>query len=181
MFLFLDSTKSEVAQEVLSVKTQKKSHWFLLYRKSNVEILYFGVPGDIEQSEFVKQFTVKTGVPGKKPTPLPKLSGREYWVIIAEADSSLNPETSPYFLTLDVPTSDQVPFGPANYPECPGGCNWELPGYFGLHGTGADPSKISPENEGSSGCIRHSDEDIIYLYNLLDPTTEEIRYYIEDK
>ena len=66
------------------------------------------------------------------------------------------------------------------YTECNGQCNWILPGAFGLHGVNGDLSRLSIENPGSSGCIRHSDEDITYLYNNLDPQKEEIRYYIED-
>jgi len=28
--------------------------------------------------------------------------------------------------------------------------------------------------------VRHRDEDITYIYNLLEPEREEIRYYVED-
>lgn len=59
-------------------------------------------------------------------------------------------------------------------------CKGILPGTFGLHGIASDASRLSPENPGSSGCIRHRDEDIIYLYQLLDPKKEEIRHYIEE-
>lgn len=51
---------------------------------------------------------------------------------------------------------------------------------FGLHGTGGQPEKLSKDDPGSSGCIRHKDEDITYLYNLLDPQKEEIRYYVSE-
>lgn len=72
--------------------------------------------------------------------------------------------------------------GPTSNSASLGGkqCNWNLPGNFGLHGTGGNPSKISPEDPGSSGCIRHSDEDITYLYEILEPEKGEIRYYIKD-
>jgi hypothetical protein len=173
-------------KQVLSSEIEKQAYWFLLKRKSNIELLYKGVPGDEAQSLLVKTFVVKTGIPGEKPTPLPRLLGREYWVIIAKEVSD-NPETAPYFLTLNVPVEEDW-FGPSPYLECKDPetgnavqCFWELPGYFGLHGINADESKISKENPGSSGCIRHRDEDITYLYNLIDPTKEEVRYYIEDK
>ena len=162
---------------VLSATVEDK-YWLLLYRKSNVEYLYTGVPGEIEKSNLVKTFKVKTGVPGEKPTPLPKLLGREYWVITEKLDASENPETAPYFLTLNIPVTEEKPFGPTPYEECSGQCDWEIPGAFGLHGVNGDLSKL--EDEGSSGCIRHSDEDITYLYNFLNPVDMEIRYYIED-
>lgn len=158
----------------------KSSHWFLLNRKSNLEYLYFGVAGDKQSSQLVKTFKVKTGIPGERPTPIPKLVGRDYWLITDKKESKDNPETAPYFLTLDVPGIDQEPFGPVPYLECNGQCNWVLPGAFGLHGTGGNPEKLSANDPGSSGCIRHSDEDITYLYNLLDPKSEKIRYYIVD-
>ena len=67
------------SKEVLSLQVQKQSYWFLLWRKSNVELLYRGISGDASKSELVKVFTVKTGIPGEKPTPLPKLLGKGYW------------------------------------------------------------------------------------------------------
>ena len=158
----------------------KKAHWFLLHRKTNVEYFYYGVPGEKAKSELIKTFTVKTGIPGERPTPLPQLVDRDYWVLIKKESSADNPETAPYFLTLDVPGIEEEPFGPAPYMECDGQCNWILPGAFGLHGVNGDPSRLGPDNPGSSGCIRHTDEDITYLYELLDPQREEIRYYIED-
>jgi lipoprotein-anchoring transpeptidase ErfK/SrfK len=157
-----------------------EGYWFLLHRKANREYFYYGIPGEKEKSTLLKIFVVKTGIPNERPTPLPQLLGRKYWIITNKESSSDNPETSPYFLTLDIPVNDEEPFGPTPYLECGGQCNWMLPGYFGLHGSGADPSKLSDENPGSSGCIRHTDEDITYLYNVLDPKKEEIRYYIED-
>lgn len=172
--------------EVLSSNTTT-SYWLLLHRKSNVEFLYSGVPGEKDKSTLLKTFNVKTGIPGQSPTPLPKLLGRQYWLITKKESSEENPETAPYFLTLDIPVTDDYPFGPTPYSECsvpPSGearqCNWQIPGYFGLHGINGDEQKLSNENPGSSGCIRHFDEDIVYLYNLLDPEKEEIRYYIED-
>ncbi|HRN70936.1 MAG TPA: hypothetical protein PLS49_07195, partial [Candidatus Woesebacteria bacterium] len=68
--------------EVAGVQEPQAQYWFLLYRKSGVEKLYYGQPGNEEQSALMKTFTVKTGVSGKKPTPLPQLVGREYWVIV---------------------------------------------------------------------------------------------------
>jgi len=178
--LLLNSNSNNFASSALSARAENESYWLLLHRKSNIEYLYKGVPGDESQSELIKTFNVKTGIPGERPTPLPHLLGREYFILIGKMKTPDNPETAPYFLTLDVPVTDQPPYGPADYPECPDGCNWELPGYFGLHGVGGDNSKLSKEDPGSSGCIRHSDEDITYLYNNLDPSLEEIRYYIID-
>lgn len=161
----------------------KKEYWFLLHRKSNAEYLYKGIAGDVFSSDLVREFKVKTGIPGQRPTPLPKLVGREYWKIIKkEAQTGVDfPETAPYFLTLDIPAPSEEPYGPVPYVECNGQCSWVLPGAFGLHGVNGDLSRLSPENPGSSGCIRHKDEDITYLYNLLDPEKEELKYYIEDK
>lgn len=160
---------------------EKPAYWFMLHRKSNVEYLYLGQPGNQEESELIRKFDVKTGIPGERPTPLPELVGREYWVLTDKMEAFNNPETAPYFLVLDVPTPSEAPFGPSPYLECGGEqCNWELPGYFGLHGVAGNPEKLSPEDPGSSGCIRHSDEDITYLYDLLDPKSGEIRYYVKD-
>ena len=161
-------------------KVEKEEYWMLLERKSNKEYLYKGIPGKRDESILIKFFTVKTGVPGKKPTPLPQLVGREYWHIIDKMDSSDNPETAPYFLVLDIPTGESEPYGPEPYFECEGQCNWELPGYFGLHGVASDESKLSATNPGSSGCVRHTDKDITYLYNLFDLQKEKIRYYVVD-
>lgn len=167
-----------VSKTVFSLQTQN-SYWFLLQRKSSIEKLYQGVPGDESMSRLVRTFPVKTGIAGERPTPLPQLLGKEYWILIKK-EISENPETAPYFLTLNVPTLDEEPYGPMPYLECNGQCNWVTPGAFGLHGTGGQREKLSPEDPGSSGCIRHSDEDITYLYNLLEPEKEEIRYYIQD-
>ncbi len=177
---FITIRSNASSGEIAGIQEPKDQYWFMLYRKSEVEKLYFGEPGNIQNSEMVKMFVVKTGIPGKKPTPLPSLAGRDYWIIVDKLEAFDNLETAPYFLTLDVPISEEEPYGPTPYLECDGQCNWELPGYFGLHGIAGDPTKLSKENEGSSGCIRHTDEDITYLYNLLDPAEEEIRYYIQD-
>lgn len=165
--------------EVLSVQTEV-NHWFILHRKSNLEFLYFGEPGRKDKSALVNVFKVKTGIPGERPTPLPQLLGREYWLITGEFEVLDNPETAPYFLTLNVPVTEELPFGPEPYLECNGQCNWELPGAFGLHGNNGDPEKLSDMNPGSSGCIRHTAEDITYLYNLLSPESSQVRYYIDD-
>jgi hypothetical protein len=162
-----------------SPKSQTNSYWFLLMRKSNKEYLYSGSPGDKSKSVLIKTFTVKTGIPGQRPTPLPSLVGRKYWIITDKKDSSNNPETSPYFLTLNIPFNTES-FGPEPYLECGGQCNWILPGSFGLHGVNGDNNRLSADDPGSSGCIRHSNEDITYLYKLLDPKHQEIRYYIVD-
>lgn len=177
--LYVVKGSSQQAGVVARIET-KEQYWFVLHRKSNKEYFYKGVPGDAKKSTLLKTFTVKTGVPGEKPTPLPQLVGREYWRIVDEMESFDNPETAPYFLVLDVPIPEEEPYGPEPYLECDGQCNWELPGYFGLHGIASDESKLAAENPGSSGCIRHTDKDITYLYNLLDPKKEEIRYYIFD-
>jgi hypothetical protein len=164
-----------------AVQKPNEAYWFMLHRKSQKELFYRGVPGDASHSSLLKTFTVKTGIPEERPTPLPQLVGRKYWLVIEKADSFENPETSPYFLTLNIPAPDEEPYGPTPYNECRGEqCSWVLPGAFGLHGIASDSSRLSPENPGSSGCIRHRDEDITYLYNRLNPKIEEIRYYIED-
>lgn len=163
----------------------KASHWLMLQRKSGIEILYEGVPGDTNNSRILRRFQVKTGA-SWSPTPLPKLLGKKYWTIVKKESSKDNPETAPYFLQLDVPTGEEWPYGPTPYTECLDlngnniQCDWILPGYFGLHGVNGNMSKLSREDYGSSGCIRHTDKDITYLFNILDPKREEIRYYIED-
>lgn len=159
---------------------EEKNYWFVLHRKSQKEQLYQGVPGNKEKSKLVKTFQVKTGRPGERPTPLPQLMGREYWIITEKHPEPDNPETAPYFITLDVPAPEEPPYGPTPYLECDGQCDWILPGDFGLHGIAGNPEKLSEDDPGSSGCIRHTDEDITYLYNILEPDKEEIRYYIED-
>lgn len=179
-FLLISFLTDNKKETVISEKP-KEAHWFMLHRKSEKEYFYYGVPGDKEKSNLLKTFKVKVGIPGERPTPLPKLLGREYWVITDEMEQFDNPETFPYFLTLNIPVPTEEPFGPSPYTECGGEqCNWILPGAFGLHGIASDSSRLSDDNPGSSGCIRHTDEDITYLYQLLDPENEEIRYYIED-
>lgn len=177
--LLYQNSQSTIGKNVLSVQSEQ-SYWFILHRKSNREFLYYGEPDNIDNSQLVKIFKVKTGIQGERPTPLPQLLGRKYWIITDEFETPDNPETSPYFLTLDIPISEEEPFGPTPYLECNGQCNWILPGAFGLHGLGGDPEKISELDPGSSGCIRHSDEDITYLYNNLNPKADKIRYYIVD-
>ncbi len=179
--VILGSAAWHITHTPLKKEAQTKPHhWFVLYRKSNKEFLYIGLPGNKEQSTLLKTFDVKSGVPGERPTPLPQLTGREYWILTGKEDSKNNPETAPYFLILDVPGWDTPPYGPVPYTECDGQCDWSVPGQFGLHGINGDATRISRENPGSSGCVRHRDEDITYLYNLLDPSKEEIRYYIQD-
>ena len=177
----------EPQKEVLSLEITQEKYWVVLHRKSNVEFLYKGIPNDLQNSELVRVFKVKAGIPGERPTPLPELLGRDYWIITDKSESKDDPETSPYFLTLDIPVSELEPYGPTPYLECVGPasqrgeqCNWILPGSFGLHGVNNDLSRLSNFDFGSSGCIRHSDEDITYLYYLLQPKDEEIRYYIKD-
>lgn len=176
MALFFPLPETEKS-EIAGITTEKNEYWLVFYRKSNKEELYNGVPGDRGKSTLIKTFQVKGGVPGEKPTPLPQLLGKEYWTITEKIDASDNEETAPYFLALDVPISEDPPYGPTPYLECDGQCDWELPGMFGLHGVAGDPSRLSAENEGSSGCIRHSNEDIVYLHSLLEIGT---RYYIQD-
>lgn len=158
----------------------QNDYWFVLHRKSQKEELLRGVPGKREESELIKTFAVKTGRPGERPTPLPQLLGREYWIITKKQPEPDNPETAPYFITLDVPAPNEPPYGPQPYLECNGQCDWVRPGDFGLHGVAGIPERLTDADPGSSGCIRHTDEDITYLYNLLEPDKYEIRYYIED-
>jgi hypothetical protein len=172
-------TRKSSANNAVRAEHTAPMYWFILERKSNIEKLYEGVPGDVQKSKLIRQFRVKTGIPGQRPTPLPRLVGREYWKLVKK-ELTDNPETAPYFLTLDVPVSEDEPYGPVPYLECEGQCNWVTYGFFGLHGVNGHPEKLSQDDPGSSGCIRHTDEDITYLYNLLDPATQEIRYYISD-
>jgi hypothetical protein len=179
LFVLLGLFYYSKVETPVRVEQMKKEYWFVLNRKSNKEFLFFGEPGNKESSALVKVFAVKSGIPNQRPTPLPQLLGRDYWRIIKKEESLNNPETSPYFLTLDIPVPEGPPFGPEPYLECGGQCNWELPGAFGLHGVNGDPERLAENNPGSSGCIRHSDKDISYIYNLLD-VNEGIRYYIND-
>src|SRR3989344_9586887 len=109
----------------------KNSYWLLLYRKSNIEFLYYGYSGNVHNSILLKIFKVKTGIPGERPTPRPELLGRKYWLVTDKLESKDNPETAPYFLTLDIPVSETEPFGPQPYLECSDPysgevkqCNW---------------------------------------------------------
>lgn len=165
----------------------EKSYWFVLHRQSLREELYFGIPGNFEDSGAPKRvFDVRVGLPGKKPTPLPQLHGKDYWLITAKKPANSD-ETRPYFLTLNIPYDSEFA-GPEDYYECgPSGneqCDWIVPGEFGLHGINGVTGRIdgtAPENtRWSSGCVRHYDDDITYLYNLLDPYSNEIRYYVQD-
>lgn len=180
----IDNLKKSTDQEAnvngRTVSKKSTNYWLVLHRKSNIEELYSGLPGDRNNSKLVKTFKVKTGRPGERPTPLPQLLGREYWLVVDKYAVPDDPETAPYFLTLDIPAPDTEPYGPEPYLECEGQCRWVLPGAFGLHGTANEPGRLSNDDPGSSGCVRHSDKDITYLYNLLKPDKEEIRYYIED-
>lgn len=160
-------------------EVEVNKHWLMLHRKSNVELIYKGKPGDEKKSTLVRSFQVKTGMEGR-PTPLPQLYGREYWVITKKYATTENIETAPYFIELNIPHENETPFGPSPYLECNGQCNWELPGPFGLHGVNSDNSRLSLDNPGSSGCIRHTDSDITFLYNIIN-TREQVRYYIQDK
>ena len=89
-FFFYRSTSSPVLESA-------SDYWFVLHRKSQKEFLYKGIPGKLEKSKRIKTFTVKNGRSGERPTPLPQLVGREYWVLTKKASSD-NPETAPYFL-----------------------------------------------------------------------------------
>ena len=163
-----------------SADFREQGFWFLLYRVSNREMLYFGESGNVKNSTLIKTFQVKTGIVGQRPTPLPQLVGREYWKLVGKQETFDSLETAPYFLMLDVPVSEDAPYGPVPYLECSGQCNWDIPGAFGLHGVAGDEGRLSILDPGSSGCIRHLDVDITYLYNLLNPEYDEIRYYIQD-
>lgn len=170
--------KQDSKSQVLSAQTHF-NYWLLLHRKSNVEFLFFGEEGKISNSRLIKTFKVKSGIPNERPTPLPKLLGKEYWEITKKYETFEGEETSPYFLELNIPVNEKI-YGPKPYLECNGQCNWVLPGAFGLHGINGEESRLSPEDPGSSGCIRHLDEDITFLYYLLDPEKERIKYYISD-
>jgi lipoprotein-anchoring transpeptidase ErfK/SrfK len=181
LWLGLSQIGGLIKKAKVNSTVSKSVYWLMLHRASNKELLYKGIPGNVKKSTLIKTFTVKTGIPGERPTPLPQLARRDYWVIVSKAQAFDNPETAPYFLALDIPVGDVEPYGPVPYMECGGyQCNWQIAGPFGLHGTGGDPSRISPDNPGSSGCIRHGDDDIAYLYKTLNPDKQEIRYYIKD-
>ncbi len=165
--------------QVLKVEEKTQDYWFLLHRKSNVEKLFKGVPGSASESALIRTFQVKTGISGQRPTPLPQLLGREYWIITKKYKMPDDAETAPYFIELDVPQPLEEPYGPVPYKECNGQCNWQVPGPFGLHGVNKDNTRLSVANEGSSGCIRHTDSDITFLYDLIK-VEDNIRYYIED-
>jgi lipoprotein-anchoring transpeptidase ErfK/SrfK len=87
----------------------------------------------------------------------------------------------PDFLVLNIDYQNEFN-GPIGYDECGDShnaqCFWPTPGEFGLHGVGDTPSRLS--DSGSSGCVRHSNEAITSIYNLLKNETGEIRYYINN-
>lgn len=176
LVLQLNQQKPLITPNLETLQQTNAKHWFLLERKSKIEKLFFGTPGDISNSQLVKQFNINPGA-ADSPTPLPQLLGREYWLVIGKTPTPDDPETAPYFLILDIPYAEVEPYGPTPYLECNGQCNWKRAGSFGLHGTAQNPLKLV--DLGSSGCIRHKDEDITYLYNLIDPS-QEVRYYIND-
>ena len=182
-YLWANSSNDKKPQILEAAVSMKESYWLSLDREMSKEYLYFGIPGDVNDSKLIREFSVKTGA-SWSPTPLPKLLGRDYWILVNK-QSTQNPETAPYFLQLDIPVTDEWPYGPVPYTECSDvatglsiQCDWITPGYFGLHGVNGNLNKLSDDDFGSSGCIRHTDEDITYLYNLLNPENEEIRYYI---
>ncbi len=158
----------------------EQSYWMVLYRKSEREFLYYGVPGKEEKSTLLKEFQVKTGIPRMRPTPLPELVGRDYFLITDKFETPDDLDTAPYFLKLDIPYSDEYPYGPESYLECNGQCDWILPGSFGLHGVNGDNLRLDASDPGSSGCVRHRDEDITLLYKILDTENENYRYYIKN-
>lgn len=162
----------------VSGSNSRKEYWLELHRRSQQEYLYYGIAGDKKESKLIKNFRVKTGRVDR-PTPLPQALGKKYWKITKKYSSIENLETAPYFLELDIPVEEDF-FGPVPYNECNGQCSWEVPGYFGLHCVNGDMTRLDNNNVGSSGCIRHSDEDITYLYNLLE-IDEGVRYYIVDR
>jgi lipoprotein-anchoring transpeptidase ErfK/SrfK len=178
ILMYLIIPKSTIAMPLTEINPTE--YWLVLERKSNRELLYQGTPGDSSSSTLIKVFQVKVGIPDQRPTPLPEKLNREYWLITNKFETQDSQETAPYFLTLDIPYSEEFPYGPVPYNECNGQCNWQLPGSFGLHGVASDSSKLAAENLGSSGCIRHHDQDIAFLYQLLDPETKPIKYYIQD-
>lgn len=180
LLIGLGSAKVFFAERThVSLAAEENQFWFLLKRSQNIEYLYYGIPEDATNSRLLKTFFVKTGIPHVRPTPLPQLVGRNYWLITKKYPDD-NPETAPYFLELNIPGVESEPYGPVPYTECNGQCNWILPGNFGLHGVNGDLSRLGPDNAGSSGCIRHTDEAITFLYQLLEPSKDEIRYYIMD-
>lgn len=173
--LFLEQPRRK---EPKPLNTKIESYWLVLHRKSNIEKLYQGPPGSVSKSKLIKTLKVNDGVEKQTPTPLHTLVGRNYWIVNDKEMPVDDPTLGPHFLTLDVPVTGEWPYGPVPYEECDGQCDWMLPGYFGLHGIGGDSTKLT--DAGSSGCVRHKDEDISYLYKTLDPKKQEIRYYVED-
>lgn len=173
------------------------AYWFLLERKSKKETLYQGKPGDRTNSRIIRSFQINPGWPGQTPTPISTKLGIPYWIITTYKTNTADEQKSklgPYFLSLNIPYNDpgnNCPIngvnkncqGPTPYLECPdranNQCYWPVPGEFGLHGVGNSISRLT--DEGSNGCIRHSNDDITYLYNLLSKYNREIRYYTVDE
>lgn len=171
-------------------QTPTDNYWFLLDRLNKKEYLFQGPVGVRDRKYLVREFTVLPGLSGQTPTPVPSkvTPTREYWTFNSATLKSPVGDISnggqPGFLKLDIPYDNSLG-GPVPYLECgPSGtsqCNWNTPGAFGLHGVDNNHPLTDP---GSSGCIRHNNTDIQYLYNLLsnvvnnNPNT--IRYYIED-
>lgn len=159
----------------------EKKYWFVLHRKSKTEELFQGIPGDKTSSTVIKTYKVNPGVDGKYPTPLHSLLNEPYWIITAKSTSGNESLYGPYFLALNVPY--KTPYnGPRPYIECGTNnneqCDWKTEGQFGLHGTGDTPGRLT--DEGSGGCVRHSNEDIVDVYNKIGSIEEPIRYYIEN-
>lgn len=183
------------SQETTTPSTD--SYWFLLERKSKRETLYQGTPADTAKSKVIRSFQVNPGWPGQTPTPLSTKLGNPYWIITQYKINTTDEKKAtlgPYFFSLNIPINNPGRNclvngvatdcqGPVPYLECPdmpgSQCYWPVPGDFGLHGIGNDASRLT--NEGSNGCIRHSNEDITYLYNLLSSYNPEVRYYIVDQ
>jgi hypothetical protein len=126
---------------------------------------------------------VNPGVDGKSPTPRPDLLGKSYWIITKKEQNQGDAINlmGPDFLVLNIEYQNEFN-GPLGYNECGpsrnGQCFWPTPGEFGLHGTGNTPSRLT--DSGSSGCVRHSNDSITSIYNLLKNESGEIRYYISE-
>lgn len=190
------------AAAVTVEKPEGGDYWFLMNRIGKYEILYKGEPGVISKSKVVKVSRVNPGSPGKEPTPLPqKVGSQKYWLTTAGL-ITYRPENEdayykfgPYFIPLNVPTSYRDPvcaneakakgevtedcYGP-KYEECGASgaeqCNWLTAGQFAIHGN----NRL--DEEGSAGCVRHMNDDISEIYNLLKAENKLVgtRYYVID-
>lgn len=181
-------TYEPVASTTTSSTDQNaRGYWFQLHRsragKQPTEDLYHGVYGDALNSDHVMTSTVNPGIDGKSPTPRPDLLGKSYWVITKKEQNQGDAINlmGPDFLVLNIDYQNQYN-GPLGYNECGPSrneqCFWPTPGEFGLHGTGDTSSRLT--DSGSSGCIRHSNDAITSIYNLLKNESGEIRYYISE-